>query len=543
MELSRQVIKRWEALKGERQAVFPVWQEVTEFFNPYRGRYSVTDRNMRGRNTKKILDSTPLRAQRILSAGLMSGMTSPARPWFALTPEDPELAKDEAVKAWCYDVAEIMRRVFSKSNIYRVLHTIYDELGLFGTGVAVLNSHYDNIVHGFALTAGEYCIADNVYGNIDTLYREFQMSARAMVEQFGNACPENVKSQFNNGNIYAMFTVLHAIEPREERNFKSKKNTDMPYRSVYVMNNTVLRESGYEDFPVLAPRWHVMDTYGISPAMEALPDNKQLQVEQLRKAQGIDQQNNPTRIMPAAFKNSGLSLLPGGIVYGNPAETQGIRSAFEIRPDLSGLLLDIEDVRKRIDAAFYADLFMMFEGGRQTMTATEVAERQSEKMLMLGPVLERLDNELLSPLIERTFSYMMKAGIVPPLPDNLDGQEILVEYTSVLAQAQKMTAAQSQSRFISSLGTIAQLKPDVLDKFDADAAVDDLADALGVNPKTIISGQQVALIRQERAQQQAQQQAQMAGAAQMSQMKEASQIDADNLENVMNQVSGYGGLG
>lgn len=528
MDCAQQVMKRWEALKGERSTVFAIWQEVTDFFNPYRGRYCVTDRNLRGRSSRKMLDSTPLKAHRILSAGLMSGMTPPSRPWFSLTTADPELAKHEPVKAWCYEVAALMRRVFSRSNVYRVLHTIYDELGLFGTGVAVLNGHYDNIVHGFSLTAGEYCLAQDRYGEIDTLYREYQMTAKNMVAQFGARCPDAVVRQYEHGNDYALFTLLHAIEPRRERNAASMKNTDMPFRSVYVMGNRVLYESGYRAFPVLAPRWHVMDTYGISPAMEALPDNKQLQLEQLRKSQGIDQQNNPTRIMPPSLKNSGVSLLPGGILFGNAAEMQGIRSAYDIRPDITGLLADIADVRRRIDAAFYADLFMMFEGHSQAMTATEVAERQSEKMLMLGPVLERLDNELLSPLIERTFEYMVQAGVAPPLPDALHGQEVMIEYTSVLAQAQKMTMVNSQSRFLSSLGMMAQMKPEVLDKFDADAAVDDLADALGINPKTVVSGRQAALIRRQRqaeaaAQLQAQQ-AMMAGA-------QASQEDGEVLAN------------
>ena len=543
MEMRQQIMKRWQALKNERSYILSIWQDVTDYVNPYRGRYFVTNRNLRGTNSKKILDSTPARAQRILSAGLMSGMTSPARPWFGLTTADPDLAKNMQVKAWCYDVATIMRRVFSKSNIYRVLHTIYDELGLFGTGPAILTGHYDNIIHGYPLTAGEYCIATDMYGVVDTLYREFQMTVKSLVDMFGNACPQNVMNQYNTGNFDALHTVIQAIEPRTERNVNSMKNTDMPWRSVYIMaSGEVLRESGFKRFPVLAPRWDVMDDYGISPSMFALPDIKQLQIEQLRKGQGIDQQNNPTRLIPASLKNAGVNLLPGGVIYANPAEMAAVRSAYEIRPDLSGLLADIMDVRERIHSSFYTDLFMMFDQQNNTMTATEVAERQSEKMLMLGPVLERLDNELLSPLIEMTFDKMAEAGIVPPLPDELHGQEIIIEYTSVLAQAQKMTSANSQNRFINSLGTIAQMKPEVLDKFDADAAVDDLADALGVNPKTIVSGRDVAIIRQQRAEQQAQQQAMMQQAEQAQTAKNLSQVDTQTLGEIMQGLQGYGGM-
>lgn len=536
-------MKRWQALKNERSYILSIWQDVTDYVNPYRGRYFVTNRNLRGTNSKKILDSTPARAQRILSAGLMSGMTSPARPWFGLTTADPDLAKNMQVKAWCYDVATIMRRVFSKSNIYRVLHTIYDELGLFGTGPAIITGHYDNIIHGYPLTAGEYCIATDMYGVVDTLYREFQMTVKSLVDMFGDACPQNVMNQYKTGNLDALHTVIHAIEPRTERNVKSLKNTDMPWRSVYMLaSGEVLRESGFKRFPVLAPRWDVMDDYGISPSMFALPDIKQLQIEQLRKGQGIDQQNNPTRLIPASMKNAGVNLLPGGVIYANPAEMAAVRSAYEIRPDLSGLLSDIMDVRERINSSFYTDLFMMFDQQTQTMTATEVAERQSEKMLMLGPVLERLDNELLSPLIEMTFDKMLEAGLVPPLPDELHNQEIIIEYTSVLAQAQKMTSANSQTRFINSLGAIAQMKPDVLDKFDADAAVDDLADSLGVNPKTIVSGRDVAIIRQQRAEQQAQQQVMAQQAEQAQTAKNLSQVDTQTLGEIMQGLQGYGGM-
>ena len=520
-----------------------IWREVTDYVNPYRGRYSVSNRNLRGTSMKKILDSTPARAQRILSAGLMSGMTSPARPWFGLTVPNPELAKRAQVKTWCYRTAGIMRRIFSKSNTYRALHVIYDELGLFGTAAAIISSHFENIIHMFPLTAGEYCIAGDEFGCIDTLYREFQMSVKAIAEMFGMDAPSYIRNSYDNGNWDSMYTVLHAIEPRKHRDCGSPKNTDMPFKSVYLMpGGEVLRESGYKRFPAVAPRWDVLDDYGISPAMTALPDIKQLQLEQLRKAQGIDQQNNPTRILPSSMKNAGSSLLPGGVLFANPAENQVIRSAYAIQPDLNGLLADIADIRQRISSAFYTDLFMMFEGNTQTMTATEVSERQSEKMLVLGPVLERLDNELLSPLIEATYEKMVQAGAVPPLPDELNGQEVIIEYTSVLAQAQKATMANSQTRFVQSLGVMAQLKPEVVDKFDADAAADDLADSLGINPECIVSGKDVAVIRQQRQQAQQQQQQLAAAQAAVSSAKEASEINPSSLNDIMSQLSGYGGM-
>lgn len=546
-ELSRRIRSRYAELKTERSRWLTTCQEVSEYINPRNGRFSVSERNLGNSRKNRILDPYARRAQRTLSAGLMSGMTSPARPWFKLTTADVELAKDGDVKQWLHDVGDLMLTVFSKSNVYRMLHAIYDELGLFGTAPAVVVSNFDRVLHGFTLTAGEYCIGADIFGVVDSMYREYQMTTKAMVENFGRACAPQVLDAYQQGRYDTWHTVLHAVEPRITRNPDNPLNRHMPFMSVYLDDQgRILKESGFKRFPVLCPRWDVCanDIYGTSPAMDALPSVKQLQVETLRKAQGIDMQSNPVRLMPASLKNSGSSLLPGGVIWANSQQDASlVRDPFAVKPDLNGLLLDIQDMRQQIDQMFFADLFRMFEGNTQQMTAYEVSERQQEKMLMLGPVLERLDNELLSPLIEIAFEKLMAAGRIPEPPDAVMGHEIAIEYISVMAQAQKAADVNNQMRFLNSLGTVAQLKPDVLDKFDADAAVDELAEAQGINPKLIVAGRKLAVIREQKAQQQQQLQQQQQAAMQLQGMQQASQIDASNLQDVLSGLQGYGDMG
>ena len=139
------------------------------------------------------------------------------------------------------------------------------------------------------------------------------------------------------------------------------------------------------------------------------------------------------------------------------------------------------------------------DSGVRAGVPTEVAERHEEKLLMLGPVLERMHNEILDPLIEMTFSRMVEAGIVPPPPDELQGMELNVEFVSMLAQAQRAIATNSVDRFVGNLGAMAGIKPEVLDKFDADRWADAYADMLGIDPELIVPGEQVALIRKQRA--------------------------------------------
>lgn len=511
------LLSRWGQLRNERDSWMAHWKEISDYLLPRSGRFFVDDRNRGDKRHNNIYDSTGTRALRVLAAGMMAGMTSPARPWFRLTTSDPQLDESAAVKAWLADVTRLMQMVFAKSNTYRALHSMYEELGAFGTASTIVLADFNSVIHHYTLTTGEFAMAADHRGQINTLYREFQMTVAQMVREFGrNNCSPTVQTLFDRGALEQWVTIMHAIEPRVDRDVTKRDDRNMAWKSVYFEHggneDQILRDSGFKEFPALCPRWATTggDIYGNSPAMEALGDIKQLQHEQLRKAQGIDYKTKPPLQAPTSLKSRDVDTLPGGISFvDSAAPNGGIRSAFEVNIDLSHLLADIQDVRERIKGSFYADLFLMLANGTNPqMTATEVAERHEEKLLMLGPVLERMHNEILDPLIEMTFSRMVEAGIVPPPPDELQGMELNVEFVSMLAQAQRAIATNSVDRFVGNLGAVAGIKPEVLDKFDADRWADAYADMLGIDPELIVPGEQVALIRKQRAEAaQAQQQA------------------------------------
>ena len=511
------LLSRWGQLRNERESWMAHWKEISDYLLPRSGRFFVDDRNRGDKRHNNIYDSTGTRALRVLAAGMMAGMTSPARPWFRLTTSDPQLDESAAVKAWLADVTRLMQMVFAKSNTYRALHSMYEELGAFGTASTIVLADYTSVIHHYPLTTGEFAMAADHRGQINTLYREFQMTVAQVVREFGRSnCSPTVQTLFDRGALEQWVTVMQAIEPRVDRDLTKRDDRNMAWKSIYFEQggneDQILRESGFKEFPALCPRWATSggDIYGNSPAMEALGDIKQLQHEQLRKAQGIDYKTKPPLQAPTSLKSRDVDTLPGGISFVDAAAPNGgIRSAFEVNIDLSHLLADIQDVRERIKGSFYADLFLMLANGTNPqMTATEVAERHEEKLLMLGPVLERMHNEILDPLIEMTFSRMVEANIVPPPPDELQGMELNVEFVSMLAQAQRAIATNSVDRFVGNLGAVAGIKPEVLDKFDADRWADAYADMLGIDPELIVPGEQVAMIRKQRAEAaQAQQQA------------------------------------
>lgn len=572
----QRTLQRWYALKSERSSWIREYMDITKVLLPRAGRYFVDDRNRGNRRNQSIFDNTATKSLRVLGAGLMAGATSPARPWIKVQTPYDELNKKQSVKLWCADVTKLILDVFNRSNVYRSLHSMYEEIGAFGTAVSIIMQDFDDVVRLYPLTAGEYCISANYRGEVDTVYREFQKTVAQLVKEFGyDNCSDNTKNLYDTGNLDVWRTVLHAIEPNEDRDPRFSDAKNMAWTSTYIElggssdsqqssnqgafvggNRAILRVSGFKKFRVVAPRWSTFggDIYGNAPAMDALGDIRQLQHEQLRKAQGIDKMTNPPLQAPSSLKNHDTDTLPGGISYVDAASPQGgIRTLYEVNLNLQYLLEDIQDVRQRIKSAFYEDLFLMLANNTNpNMTATEVAELHEEKMLMLGPVIERLHDELLRPLIDATFDILVEANLLPPPPQELQGQQLQVEFVSILAQAQKQVGTNSIDKFTVALGSIAQLQvatggqPTVLDNFDPDGWYEVYADAQGVDPQINVDPDVRDQQRAQRAKQQQMQQ--MAAAAQQSAetAKTMGQVPtqggaSNSMADIMSSLTGYTG--
>lgn len=550
MELREKVQSRWDALKEERSSWMSHWKDISEVLLPRAGRFLPTENNRGGKAAfRKILDSTGTRALRTLSGGMMSGMTSPARPWFRLTTFNPELDESYEVKVWMSQVTSLMQMVFYKSNTYRALQMAYEELGAFGTSATLIYDDFDRVIHCHPLTIGEFAIATDSRGRVNTVYREFRMTVAMLVQEFGLAnASRTVKDLYDRGQMDEWVEVINAIEPRTERDPRKTDAKNMPYLSVYFEKSgdkgKVLRETGFTEFPAMCARWSVTggDIYGTSPGMEALGDLCQLQQMQFRKSQAIDYKVHPPVLIPSEMKNMGTQFLPGGVIpYSNAQQAQQIRSAYMVDLDLNSLLVDIQDVRQRINEAFYRDIFMlMVNSTDKTMTATEVTERHEEKMLLMGPVLERLNAEMLDPLINIVFNKLVQADLLPPLPEDLQGQQLNVEFISILAQAQKAISTNSVDRMFSVLGNLAGMKPDIVDNVDLDFWPQWYADALGVDPRFIVSGKKVAVIREQRAQAEQQDAAmeQLQGATQAAKNMGMS-MQGQSPEQIMQAFTGY----
>jgi len=542
--------RRLASLKTERASFVEHWRDLSDYILPRQSRFVVTDRNRGDRRNSKIVDNTATLAVRTLSSGMMSGITSPARPWFQLRTPDPALNEFTPVKLWLDLVRTRMTEVFLRSNLYTTLPITYGDLGVFGTNAFAVLEDSDDVIRCYPYPIGSYMIATSYRGNVDTCYREFQMTVAQVVRQFGiDKVSESVKNLYERGNKDAWIDVVHVVEPNDEFDERRPASKYKRFCSVYYElgdnKDRLLRESGFDDFPLMAPRWALTgeDIYGHSPAMDALGDIKALQLEQRRKAQAIDKLVNPPMTAPSSLRNQRASLLPGDVTYVDVQQGgQGFAPAYQINPRIQELVLDIQENQGRIRRAFFEDLFLMIANDqRSNITAREIQERHEEKLLMLGPVLERLNDELLDPLIDRAFNIMIKVGMVPPPPKELQGMDLSVEYISVMARAMKMVGISSIERTMQFAGQMAQANPQVLDKLDFDQALDEYSTMLGVPPSIIKDNKEVAATRAQRAQQQnaamAMQMAQQ-GAQSAKTLSETQVTDENALTNMINNLRG-----
>lgn len=511
-EQNRQYFDRRNGqLKLEKSYYVDHWRELAEYTGPRSARFFVTDRQKQGstRNSK-LIDGTPIFANRTLASGLVSGVTNPARAWVLYRMANPDLNRFQPVKEWLDTARKRTHEAFIKSNLYSVLPQAYADLGAYGTTAFAVEEDPGSGITCEAFPIGSYSISTGPRGRVNTIYRESQMTVAQLVDRFGlKNCSTPVQDAFARGDLDRWHTVIHAIEPNLEHDPDKINSRFKRFISVYYEEGSkdvpFLSRKGFDDFPVMAPRWQTVgeDMYGISPGMDALGDIKSLQTMHRRKLQALDKKVTPPMIGPSSLMNKRVSLLSGDITYVDVANgANSLTPAYQVNLQLSELKEEIAETQYRIKQAFYSDLFLMISSiDRSNLTATEIAAKKEEQLLALGPVYLKLNDELLDPLVERTFRILLQQGKLPPPPPEMQNQEMAIEYVSTMAQAMKAVGVSNLERHLTFVGGLANAWPTVLDGINADAVVEEHAEMVGVPPRITNDAATRKAIRDQRAQQ------------------------------------------
>jgi hypothetical protein len=511
MPTKDQYQKRLAQLKTERSSWDSHWLELNDFFLPRKARFLDKKPNRGEKVNQHIIDSAATYACRTLAAGMMGGYTTASNPWFALATPDPGLMEVGSVREWLHAVEQILYDIFAQSNFYTVLPQVYLEQSVFGQNPMFIQEDPRYVAWFASQPIGSYYLGTDDNGRIDTFYRERHFTVRQLVTKFGlENCSANVQGMYGNNNTEQWIDVVHLIEPNDERNPRMVDNKNLPIRSAWYEKGSeekLLRSSGFYEFPMPCPRWDVTgeDVYGSSPGMDVLGMVKALQLQQKRKAQGIDKHLDPPLQVPSGLAGKPVFTHPGARnAVDTPSGMTGMRPVFDFKPDLNGLLGDIGDIRQQINRMFHVDLFLMASMvDRSGVTAEEMARKFEEKLVLLSPTLERQNSELLNLSIDRVFNMAARAGRLPPPPEELQNVKLKVQYTSVLARAMQMASLTNIDRLWAFGERVAAIKgPEALDKLDGDQSIDEYANKLGVPPAIVRSDDDVAGIRQQRAEQQ-----------------------------------------
>lgn len=557
-----------QQMDDERSSFLPHWRDLGDFTLTRRARFTITDVNKGGGRNSKIINNTAVRAARTLSSGMMAGITSPSRAWFKLTLSEDEADEPGAVKEWLQEVSKRMRSIFRKSNIYNILPTTYKDLGTFATGCIFMEEDFERVVHFFSIPIGSYMIANDEKLRVRVFYRELRMTVRQIIEKFGRVDGQGkpdwsnisqwVRDMWEKDLFESWVDVCHMVKPNENYNPKMLESKFKKYISQYYEkgsdqnrailneNDTFLRQRGYTHFPLLVPRWEVTgeDSWGTDcPGMVALGDNKSLQKNSKLKAQAVEKMVKPALTGPNSLRNKKVSILPGDIVYDDVREGQkGLRPTHIVDPKTLEIREDIKDDERRIEQAYYVDLFLAITNSdRREVTAREIDEQHEEKLLGLGPVLENIDDELLDPLIENTFQFGFEQGKFPEPPEELQGKELKIEYIGIMAQAQKIGGIANVERFLRFVGELSTSSGDesVWHKVDKMEAIDDYANRLGIDATIVVPDDEVVEIL-EAERKAAEAQALLAGVDKLANTAETlSKADLEG-NNALKQIVGTG---
>lgn len=537
-----------ESLRTERLPWWNIWRQLANYYLPnrYVTLLSPLERTRLLVDNPYILDGTGTNAARTLASGMMNGITSPSRPWFKLRLAGTNEEASTPARKWLDEVERRMMLIMSESNFYNALAVMYLDLVVFGTAALIIYEDAESVIRCYSPPLGEFYLGQSSRLQVNRFAREFCLKVGQLEEMFGEEnLSETTLNKYkmggarNNDDI----EICHMIEPHYPGD-KYGIASSFAYRECYweksAQDGTVLRVRGFNEFPVIAPRYELSgnDSYGASRAMDALGDVKQLQQETKAKGKSLDRMNDPPVIADIALQHKPLSLLPRGITYVPNANGVGVKPIHTVQPPIQELTLDLRDIQARIRETFHNDLFRMISELDTVRSATEIDARKEEKLVLLGPVLERFETEALDPAINRIFSIMERAKLLPEAPQEIAEQQLEIQYVSILSTAQRAVGTVSVERWLQLIGGLAGLKPELVNIPDFDELIRGYGSDLGVPARYMHDKDRTGQLNEQYRQQLEAQQAAETGTALVQGAKTLSEADVGGGANALQTILG-----
>lgn len=550
-------LKRFASLKRKREPMEPIWRELQRYLAPDCGRFLNGDSPNAGDerydiDMSSILDSSPSKAAMTAASGIHGGLTSPSVQWFSFYVGDYSDFKDRVsgdAKEWVYNSQLAVRDALANGNFYATIQRYDLEILCFGTAVMLAYTDYETIARFYHCTVGTYWLDQDDTFRIDTMYRKYASTARNIMNRYGkDNCPRAVVEAMEKGDADKPFYIIQCIQPW---NFFGNGRPHPEYRFEDVRfvegsseHDPILFKGGYITKPFVAARW--ADTgdaiYGRTcPGMQSLPDNKQLQLATEHANVAVEWKTDPAWVVPSEFKEKAEKdgIAPGMVFPGSgDAKNNAIMPVAMPEVDLNVNMQQRMDLRQIIQDAFFNRLFLMIQGRQRQMTATEVMQLIQEKSDLLGPIIEQMMSETLTPVLNRVFDIIAKSlAALPEPPTEIAGQEIRPYFTSALAIAQRQASLSGSTTMAMWVMQMMNAFPELAQSIDIDQWLRWQAEADNLPANVIVPRETVEEMRAAQAQAMQQQQ-QMAGAAQTIDMAKQLGDTKMSPDTALGQMSG-----
>jgi hypothetical protein len=502
-------------MKPLRKTFEADWEEINRYASSSRAQFlgdSKTRMNKR-RSNQSSKDSYGRRAARTLAYGMQSGLSPSSMPWFKLKATDDDLNNFQQVKEWLAEVERLIYEFFADIGIYDTFKLNYRDLGNYGVSVGFLLEHEEYGGAAHHLDIGNYWIAEDDAGRTDTCYRDVFLTVGQMVRMFPWASlSPAVRKCWEKGQVQTIVPTIHAVERNLQRDPSKLDIGNKMYRSVWwEQGNTdkaqLLRQSGYDSKPFWGPRWETTghDVYSdASPGFDALPDLREMQLSARRRGYAKDMMNRPPMKAPTGLAATMLRFDPGSINFAAATDLSGLEPIFSPQfQTLQAIREDHLEIRRDVAECYYVDLFRAISEreGVQPLNDLETSLRNDEKYTQLGPVVDRVNVEMLEVAVDRAYNVLDNLGRIPPAPPDIQGKPLVVDFVSMLAQAQRASQNSAIERIARYVGFIGGMFPEAVIKFDAEQSIDAFAEGIGAPPKIIRSDQIIERMREEQAQQ------------------------------------------
>ena len=530
-----ELLKEFEYLKTERANWESQWQNIADLMLPRRNDFTASHTSGIERRSK-IFDSTPPRSVTRFAAGLHNIMTPAAAPWFVLKPLFRPLEKERSVQLWLEEIQRLVQEEFGKpgSNFHPAAYEYYTDLGAFGTAVMFIEDLPGRGPYFRHFPLSDCLLQTNNLGQIDTCFRSYKQTAKELVERFpADRLPEKVMKSLENGKPYDSYEIIHVVKPFHSIKPGPLLMVQKPFVSLHICKDEkmMIGINGYEEFPYVCSRWsrNALEIYGRGPGVEALADTRMLNEMEKTFLKGVQKAVAPPLMVPDDGFLAPIRTTPDAINYYRPG-LQGNEMIFQM-PTVGRIEYaeaKMGQVREAIEKAFFLDLLELpgpvaSDGDVLRFTATEIAMRQRDRLIVLGPIVARQEAEFLGPLLDRTMKVMTRMGLLPPPPQEFGNIDFKIEYVNPVSVSMRSVELNAVSQLIQFVMPLAQIDPSVLGRLNTSRITELGAEILRAPASSIYTEEEAAAIAQQRQQEeQMMMQADMANAQADVEQKQAS---------------------